>query len=185
MTYGALLVWGEKFSDENNAGSWLYCGTTLPAEGEVVELASAAEGAHAVRLWARVVQVAPDGDPPIRAMPEAVNRFVVALTRRNWIDLTEDAREALVRRLRYVEEVPGPPMRDDDGSELPPELTMPRLLEEFEHARDKWPVYLSGFQRVALLNILDEWSRDRTGYEPIPADILTLRDALIADLGDR
>ncbi|MDF2748879.1 MAG: hypothetical protein K0T00_54 [Gaiellaceae bacterium] len=62
---------------------------------------------------------------------------------------------------------------------------MPRLLEEFEHARDKWPVYLAGFQRIALLNTLEEWSRDESGYEQIPLDLATLRAALIADVGDR
>jgi len=185
MTYGALLVLGTEFRAESIDGVWLHRGNTLPATGDVVEVTSAAKGARGVRLWARVLRVAPDEDPPIQAVPEALNRFVVALTPRNWVDLTEDAREALLRRLRYVEEVPGPPLRDDDGSELPPELTMPRLLEEFEHARDKWPVYLAGFQRIALLNTLEEWSRDQSGYEQIPLDLVTLRAALIADVGDR
>ena len=37
-------------------------------------------------------------------------------------------------------------------------------------------------QRSALLRALDAWSLDLDGYEPIPPDVLGLRNALIADL---
>ena len=44
------------------------------------------------------------------------------------------------------------------------------------------PVQLRPGQRTALLRALEAWSLDLNGYEPIPQDLLDLRNALIADL---
>ncbi len=43
-------------------------------------------------------------------------------------------------------------------------------------------VQLRPGQRNALLRTLEAWSLDLDGYEPIPQDLLDLRNALIADL---
>ena len=58
-----------------------------------------------------------------------------------------------------------------------------QLRAAFTAGGTSWPVHLRPGQRGALLLILENWAFDLSGYEPIPEDLLDLREALVADLG--
>jgi hypothetical protein len=57
-----------------------------------------------------------------------------------------------------------------------------RLRASFEAVGASKPVELTGGQRTTLLLTLEGWSLDLDDYEPIPEQLLELRNALIADL---
>jgi hypothetical protein len=97
-------------------------------------------------------------------VPAGFDRVTVALERNRSVALNLDAGEALVDRLRDVRTV------------------WPRLCDEFEEAGTSRPVFLASFQRSALLDALDDWSRELEGNAVMPDDILELRNALVADL---
>jgi hypothetical protein len=99
---------------------------------------------------------------------EDFDRVTVALERDKSIALNLHAGAALVGRLRDVEET-----------------VWPRLRDEFEEAGTSRPVFLASFQRVALLNALEDWSREVEGAAAMPRDLLDLRDALVADVRAR
>ena len=97
-------------------------------------------------------------------MPERLDRVTVVLNRGN-VTLTWDTRQALMRRLQYVQETA-------------------RLRVAFEAVGASLPVDLTGSQRTALLLVLEGWSLDLDGHERMTKDLFQLRDALIADLHD-
>ena len=81
----------------------------------------------------------------------------------NPVALSSSARQALMRRLQHVQETV-------------------RLRASFTVA-DAWrPVTLMPGQRAALLLVLEVWSLGPDDYEPIPRELLDLRNALLADL---
>jgi hypothetical protein len=100
-----------------------------------------------------------------RSVPDGFDRVTVALQRNRSVALNLDAGEALVDRLRDVQET-----------------VWPRLRDEFEEAGTSRPVFLASFQRSALLSALEDWSRELEGDSAMPDDILELRNALVADL---
>ena len=59
-----------------------------------------------------------------------------------------------------------------------------QLRAAFTAGGTSWPVQLRPGQRGALLLILEDWAFDLSGYEPIPEELLGLREALAADLGE-
>ena len=80
----------------------------------------------------------------------------------NPVALCPSARQALMRRLQHVQETV--------------------QLDHFTVA-DAWrPVTLMPGQRAALLLVLEVWSLGPDDYEPIPRELLDLRNALLADL---
>jgi hypothetical protein len=97
-------------------------------------------------------------------MTERLDRVAVSLNRGDVV-LTWDARQALMRRLQYVQETA-------------------RLRANFETDGASRPVELNGGQRTALLLTLEGWSLDLDGYEVMPQCLFNLRDALIRDLHD-
>ena len=101
-------------------------------------------------------------------MAEDFDRVTVALEPDKPIALNLDAGAALVGRLRDVEET-----------------VWPRLRDEFEEAGTSRPVFLASFQRVALLDALEDWSREVEGDAAMPRDLLDLRDALVVHLRGR
>jgi hypothetical protein len=95
-------------------------------------------------------------------MPERLDRVTVSLECGDVI-LTWDARQAIMRRLQYVQETA-------------------RLRDTFEAVGASQPVELTGGQRTALLLTLEGWSLDLDGHEAMPEGLFKLRDALIKDL---
>ncbi len=77
--------------------------------------------------------------------------------------LSSTARQVLLRRLQHVQE-------------------NSHLRASFSAVYPAVPVELRPGQRTALLRVLESWALDLNGYEPIPQELLDLRDALIADL---
>ena len=75
------------------------------------------------------------------------------------------AYEALMGRLQHVRETV-------------------HLRAAFTASGTSWPIQLRPDQRGKLLLILEDWAFDLSGYEPIPEDLLGLREALAADLGE-
>ena len=100
-------------------------------------------------------------------MPVLLHRVAVALDQGPVI-ISWTARQALMRRLQHVQ-------------------SNAQIRATFSAVGTSRPVELRPGQRTALLRALEAWSLDLDGYEPIPQDLLDLRDALIADLhgGDR
>jgi hypothetical protein len=93
-------------------------------------------------------------------VPIRLDRVTVALNR-GPVTLSWTARQALMARLQHVQE-------------------NQQIRASFS-AGDASRVQLRPGQRSALLLVLEVWSLDLDGYEPIPQDLLDLRDALIAD----
>ena len=87
----------------------------------------------------------------------ALNRGPVVL---NWT-----ARQALMRRLQHIQETA-------------------HIRASFSPVDAARPVELRLGQRALLLRALEAWALDPNGWEPIPQELLELRDALIADLRD-
>jgi hypothetical protein len=77
--------------------------------------------------------------------------------------LSWTARQALMRRLQHVQ-------------------SNAQIRASFSAVGTSRPVELRPGQRTALLRVLEAWSLDLDGYEPIPQDLLDLRSALYADL---
>lgn len=93
------------------------------------------------------------------------DRIAVALNR-GPVVLSWDARQALMQRLQHVQETA-------------------HLRATFSAADAVRPVELHPARRTALLRALEGWaSLDPNGYEPIPQELVDLRNALIADLHD-
>ena len=95
-------------------------------------------------------------------MPGRLHRVAVPLNRGPVI-LSWTARQALMRRLQHVQ-------------------SNAQIRARFSAVGATRPVELRPGQRSALLRALEAWSLDLNGYEPIPQDLLNLRNALIADL---
>ena len=95
-------------------------------------------------------------------MPARLHLVAVALNR-NAVTLSWTARQALMRRLQHVQE-------------------NAQIRATFSAGDASWRVQLRPGQRNALLRALDAWALDLDAYEPIPQDLLDLRNALIADL---
>ena len=79
--------------------------------------------------------------------------------------LSWPAYDALMRRLQHARETV-------------------QIRAAFTAAGTSWPVELRPGQRGALLLILEDWAFDLSGCEPIPEDLIDLREALAADLGE-
>ena len=95
-------------------------------------------------------------------MPMRFDRVAVALNG-SPVVLSWTARQALMRRLQHVQE-------------------NTQIRATFSAVGATRPVKLRPGQRTALLRALEAWSLDLNGDEPIPQDLLDLRNALIADL---
>ena len=95
-------------------------------------------------------------------MPARLHRVAVALNR-SAVTLSWTSRQALMRRFQHVQE-------------------NAQLRATFSAGEATLRVQLRPGQRNAVLRALEAWSLDLDGYEPIPQDLLDLRDALIADL---
>ena len=91
-----------------------------------------------------------------------LHRVAVALNQGPVI-ISWTARQALMRRLQHVQ-------------------SNAQIRATFSAVGTSRPVELRPGQRTALLRALEAWSLDLDGYEPIPQDLLDLRNALIADL---
>ena len=94
-------------------------------------------------------------------MPVRLNLVTVALNR-SLVTLTWTARQALLGRLQHVRENVG-------------------LRATFGAVDAAGSVELRPGQRAVLLLTLVTWALDPDGYEPIPQELLDLRDALIAE----
>ena len=95
-------------------------------------------------------------------MPVPLHGVAVALNRGTTI-ISWTSRQALMRRLQHVQE-------------------NAQLRAAFSAGEETLRVQLRPGQRSALLRALAAWTLDLDGYEPIPQDVLDLRNALIADL---
>ena len=102
------------------------------------------------------------GSPTVAAVPMRFDHVAVALSRGS-VTLSWTARQALMQRLQHVQECA-------------------HLRASFSAAHAARPVQLRPGRRTALLLALEAWSLDLDGYEPIPQELLDLRNALIADL---
>lgn len=96
-----------------------------------------------------------------------LDSLIVWLNRETLVVLNGDSRELLMRRLQPVQSV------------------WPQLSDEFGSAEGGVPLYLSGDHRRELLGTLEKWSLDADLDDPMPRDLLDLRDALRVDLRDR
>jgi hypothetical protein len=90
-------------------------------------------------------------------------RLVAVALNQGTMTVSWASRQALMRRLQHVQE-------------------NARLRATFSAGEATLRVQLRPGQRNALLRALEAWSLDRNGYEPIPQDLLDLRNALIADV---
>jgi hypothetical protein len=97
-------------------------------------------------------------------MPERLNEITIALDAHE-VTLTWAARQQLMARLRHV-------------------ASSARIRASIEAAGTNRPVTLRAGQKHALLNVLQEWSRDRDDYEPMPLELYKLRNVLTKDLHD-
>ncbi len=88
---------------------------------------------------------------------------VAVVLNRGTTILSWTSRQALMRRLQHVHE-------------------NAQLRATFSAGEATLRVQLRPGQRNALLRALEAWSLDPDAYEPIPQDLLDLRNALIADL---
>lgn len=96
-------------------------------------------------------------------MPVRLNLAIVALNQDPLV-ISSTARQALLQRLQHVRETAS-------------------LRASFSAVYPAVPVELRPGQRTALLLVLKSWALDPAdGYEPIPQELLELRNALIADL---
>ena len=88
---------------------------------------------------------------------------IAAVTPNRPVTLSRTARQALMRRLQHVQETA-------------------HLRASFSDVYPARPVVLSPGKRNALLRVLEAWALEFDGYEPIPQELLDLRNALFADL---
>ena len=95
-------------------------------------------------------------------MPVRLDVVAIALNQ-GTVTVSWTSRQALMRRLQHVQE-------------------NAQLRAAFSAGEVTLRVQLRPGQRNALLRALEAWSLDLDGYEPIPQDVLDLRNALIADL---
>ena len=95
-------------------------------------------------------------------MPVRLNLATVALDQGPLV-ISANARLALLGRLQHVQETS-------------------QLRASFSAVYPAVPVELRPGQRTALLRVLESWALDLDGYEPIPHELLDLRDALTVDL---
>ena len=95
-------------------------------------------------------------------MPVRPKHVVVALSP-GTVVLNWPARQALMRRLQHVQ-------------------SNAQIRASFSAVGPARAVVLRPGQRTALLHALEAWALDLDGYEPIPPDLLDLRNALVADL---
>ena len=109
--------------------------------------------------WASAI-----GPPTVAAMPVRLNLGTVAINEVPLI-ISSTARQALLRRLQHVRETAN-------------------LRASFSAVYPAVPVELRPGQRTALVRILESWALDLDGHEPIPQELLDLRDALVADVHD-
>ena len=91
-------------------------------------------------------------------MPDRLDKVTIALSRGD-IVIDWDTRQALMARLLHVG-------------------TRARIRDTFQAVGATRPVELRPGQRAALLQVLDDWLADNTGYAPMPEELFTLRDAL-------
>ena len=96
-------------------------------------------------------------------MPERLDRITVALSSGD-VTLSWDCKEALMARLQHVQE------------------TAKIRSSFFEAVGAPRPVELSHGQRTALLLVLETWSLDGDGYEPMPQGLSEFRNALCRDM---
>jgi hypothetical protein len=95
-------------------------------------------------------------------MPERLDMITIALQRGD-VEITWDARQALLARLQHVNESSS-------------------LRAMFEAGGASRPVELNPAQRATLLGLLEEWPID--GADAMPGELNELRDALAKDLAD-
>ena len=96
-------------------------------------------------------------------MPDDGHYLTIAFDARD-VTLTWEARQQLMARLRHV-------------------ASNARIRDSIQAVGADGLVTLGAGQKLALLEILRVWSRDRDGYEPMPLELYKLRNVLIEDLG--
>ncbi len=97
-------------------------------------------------------------------MPERLDTVTVALSRGD-VTIGWDTRQALIARLQHVQ-------------------SASNLRATFEAVGATTDVELNPAQRATLLGLLEEWALDHDTDEPIPPELIELRDALTKDLAD-
>jgi hypothetical protein len=95
-------------------------------------------------------------------MPERLNRITIALNTTDVV-LTWDERDRLMARLQHAR-------------------SRARIRDSIQAVGATRPVELKAGQRAALLNVLEEWSRDGGGDGAMPEGLHHLHTALIEDL---
>jgi hypothetical protein len=111
-------------------------------------------------------------------MPDRLGRVTIALNNRD-VTITGDARQALMARL-YEANIPPRYLAQGETSD--------GVLRDFAAVGATRPVELRKAQRVLLLRILERWVEEgEWSVDPdprIPAELVALRDAIVADLHD-
>lgn len=119
---------------------------------------------------------------PLTEAEIAKSNVIVVVTPHIHVTLMWPTREALIRRLESVEGTPRERGRLAAVSALPPTVPVHEMFKAVRPSVEFPPhVGLTGSQQTALLLALEDWSADETGYEPMPEQLFTLRDALASE----